>query len=419
MAGQFRVGFIGALVASALLSTLPAHAVDPVLPTAALPPVGVPAGPPPKAFIVVDQATGRVIAASNEHTALPPASMTKVITALAAVAALKPTDKVPVSARAAGMPAHKLNMKAGEEWPVNDVLASLLVSSANDAGAALAERVSGTMENFKTALGQLGANLQFADSPTLQDPSGLDDHWSVGGGNLISARDLAIATRALLAEPRLATLVASPVVRFTDPGGVPHRLINHNKLLTRYFGTIGVKTGYTKKSGRGLIAAATRNGRTLIAVVMNVSDTYGWATGLFDQAFATATPSVGDTLPSIRRGFTIKPTPAPVQRASRSDNTAPTQQTEVIDDPTQVIALKPAASEGNGLQVIVSVFFWTVVVLVVLVGLLRTRVLLKRQRRRRNATIKHTPNRRRNPALTPEYEPRAELHQRFHDATKR
>ena len=270
MSGRLKAGVLGAFVASSLLVSLPAIAADPILPTVPAPAVGVPAGLAPKAFIVVDQATGRVISASNEHQPLPPASMTKVLTALTAVAALGPSDTVPVSARAAGMPAHKLNMKAGEVWPVQDVLESLLVSSANDAGAALAERVSGSMENFKTALAQLAGNLQLADSPTLQDPSGLDDHWSIGGGNLISARDLAIATRALLAEPRLASIVAAPVVRFTDPSGVPHRLINHNKLLTQYFGTVGVKTGYTKKSGRGLIAAATRNGRTLIAVIISI-----------------------------------------------------------------------------------------------------------------------------------------------------
>lgn len=422
MLGRLHAGLIGALVASSLLIALPAIAADPVLPTAPEPAVGVPAGLAPKAYIVVDQATGRVVAASNERQPLPPASMTKVLTALAAVAALKPSDKVPVSARAAGMPAHKLNMKPGEQWPVNDALASLLLSSANDAAAALAERVSGTLENFQSALGLLSANLQLADSPVLQDPSGLDDHFSVGGGNLISARDLAIATRALLAEPRLASLVSSPVVRFTDPGGVPHRLINHNKLLTQYFGTVGVKTGYTKKSGRGLIAAATRNGRTFIAVIMNVGDTYGWAKGLLDTAFATGVPAAGDQLPAIRRGFTMKASAPPVVRASRSDATTPPSQRSVIDDPTQVIALKPATSGGGGLHPMLQILLWTSLVLLGLVGALRTRVLMRRSRRRRrrhsNASVKHTPNRRRDPELTPEYTPRTELHDRFHEVTR-
>ncbi len=138
-----------------------------------------PVGAPPRAYIVVDQASGAVMAASNERTPLPPASLTKVLTALATTAALGPNDKVPISERAAAMPARKLNMKAGQVWPVGDVLSSLLASSANDAGAALAERVSGSLENFHLALSKLATHLQMADAPVLHDPSGLDDNFSV------------------------------------------------------------------------------------------------------------------------------------------------------------------------------------------------------------------------------------------------
>src|SRR5205085_11628192 len=109
----------------------------------------------------------------------------------------------------------------------------------------------------------------------VNDPAGLDDNFSVRGGNMISARDLAIAARALLANNRLAPIVAQHVTTFTGPDGVAHRLTNHNKMLTLYPGTIGMKTGYTRKSGRGLVAAATRNGRTQIALLLNVGDTYG------------------------------------------------------------------------------------------------------------------------------------------------
>src|SRR5436305_740918 len=85
-----------------------------------------PVGPPPRAFIVVDHATGAVMASSNDRQPLPPASLTKILTALAAVAALPPDSGVPVSARAAGMPAHKLSMQAGSTWKLEDVLHALL-----------------------------------------------------------------------------------------------------------------------------------------------------------------------------------------------------------------------------------------------------------------------------------------------------
>src|SRR5207302_3036144 len=101
---------------------------------------------PPKAWILVDVDTGNVIDAGNDHQALPPASLTKVITALAAFENLPVDDVIPVSQRAADAPAHKISMHAGEEWTFTDTFHALLLSSANDAAIALAERAGGTVE---------------------------------------------------------------------------------------------------------------------------------------------------------------------------------------------------------------------------------------------------------------------------------
>ncbi len=429
MRGRITV-FVASIATLSLVSAGPVAAVNPVVPTVAAPPVAPPPGVPPRAFIVVDQATGRVMASSNDRQALPPASMTKVITALAAVAALAPTDTVPVSARAAGMPAHKLNMKAGEVWPIDQALQALLQSSANDAAAAVAERVSGSMENFATSLSQLGSQLQFADAPTLRDPSGLDDNFSIGGGNLVSARDLAIASRALLANPRLAPIVAAPVGTFTDPSGMPRRLINHNKLLTRYFGAVGLKTGFTKKAGRGLIAAATRNGRTEIAVVMNVADTYGWAAALLDAAFAAPVPAVGDRLPAIPKALKLTAVAAPKARASRSDSPAiaqppPAAVGSITTDGDLTSVRLPAATTG-GLPLGVTLLLGALLTLSLMVVVLRARVLIRRRRRRSggrvvlssNPKVRHHPDRRRHPHLTPQYKPRDHMKSRFHDVVK-
>jgi D-alanyl-D-alanine carboxypeptidase len=429
MRGRITV-FVASFATLMALTGAAVAAVDPVVPTVAAPAVAPPAGPPPKAYIVVDQASGRVMAASNERAALPPASMTKIVTALAAVAALSPTDTVPVSERAAGMPAHKLNMKAGEVWPIDQALQALLQSSANDAAAAIAERVSGTMENFATALTELGAQLQLADTPVLRDPSGLDDNFSIGGGNLISARDLAIASRALLSSPRLAPIVAAPVGRFTDPSGMPRRLLNHNKLLTRYYGAVGLKTGFTKRAGRGLVAAATRNGRTEIVVVMNVADTYGWAAALLDAAFATPLPATGDRLPAIPRTLTLATGSAsPTARASRSDSPAlgttspPTVGSVVTNGDVTAVRLPAAARKGLPLVLVLSL--GALLTLGLMIVALRTRVLLRRRRRRShgrlnasNAAIRHHPNRRRHPHLTPQYKPQDHMKSRFHDVVK-
>ncbi len=402
MFGRRTVCAVVVAVAGLIASTTVAHAQTTTT---------APYGPPPKYYIVVDQATGAVLAASNERMPAPPASLTKVLTALVAVAALRPNDRVPISERAAGMPAHKLSMKAGEVWNVGDVLSSLLASSANDAAAALAERVSGSLEDFQIDLNKLAAHLQLADAPTLQDPSGLDDHFSVRGGNLISARDLAIAARALLAEPRLAPIVARPLTEFVGPDGVAHRLVNHNKMLTRYLGTVGMKTGYTKKSGRGLIAAATRDDTTLIAVVMNVADTYGWAAKLLDAAFAAPARSSADRLPAIPPALRIKP----VALAS-----APQAATE---DAAGAPATGSAASAANtsdpGLPLLLKVPLWVLGSLVAAWSVLRARVLLRRRRRRANVQIRRHVNRRRDPALTPHYKPHDDMRERFHEASRR
>ena len=253
---------------------------------------------PPKAWILVDADTRAVIDAHDERRALPAASLTKIVTALATARALSPATEIPVSPVAEGMPARKINMKAGQVWTLADTLHSMLLSSANDAAAALAERVSGSVEAFSAELQRTAEAVGMEDDPVLQDPSGLDDEFSVGGGNLVSARDLAIATRALLAEPTLAEIVARREYRFLGGDGIQHRLINHNRLLRTYPGAVGVKTGYTKKSGHGLIAAARRNGRTMIAVVIDAIDTYGAVTALLDQGFATrASGQRGDHLP--------------------------------------------------------------------------------------------------------------------------
>lgn len=256
--------------------------------------------PTPRAWIVVDVDTGAVIDAGNARQPLPPASLTKVITALTTVDL--PEDALfAVSSTVEARPANKINMRTGEFWELDDVLHSLLLSSANDAAALVAERTAGAMDQYEIAASAVATRLGMADSPVLRDPAGLDDASSVEGGNLVSARDLAIAGRALLADPVLAPIVATREYSFTDPGGEPHKLINHNKLLRLYPGAIGMKTGYTRRAGHSLMAAATRDGRTMLAVVLGSPlDMYADASALLDKGFASVPGAPAfDTLPPV------------------------------------------------------------------------------------------------------------------------
>jgi serine-type D-Ala-D-Ala carboxypeptidase (penicillin-binding protein 5/6) len=297
------------LVAAGLLwaASAPARAEPRPGPTTTAAPLA-----PPKAWVLVDVDTGNVIAAGNDRTALPPASLTKVITALAA-STLAPDTPVTISALAAAAPADKIGLQAGQVWTADELFHALLISSANDAAVALAEQVGGTAAGFEVVFARTAQELGMADSPVLMDPAGLDGSEGVAGGNRISARDLAIAGRALLADPYLAAIVAEQQYAFVGPGNVRHSLTSHNKLfLASYAGAIGIKTGFTDRAGTCLMAAATRGGRTMLAVVMSSGNPPQAARALLDQGFATpvAAESTADALPPVDLAALRPPTPA-------------------------------------------------------------------------------------------------------------
>lgn len=267
-----------------------ARAADPPPPTT----------PAPRASIVVDAETGAVLSGTQEHLALPPASTVKVMTAITAIELLKSDARIKVSANAAGREPMKIDMREGEVWPLDVTMQSMLMVSANDAAYAIAENAGGSLEGFATRMNDLAKRLGMRDS-TFNDPAGLDDQNSFNGGSRVSVYDMAIAARNLLTVPQLASIVATRKATFVDPRNSQRSLTNHNALLRLYDGANGMKTGYTKQAGRTLVSSATRNGRTLIAVVFDVSDHYGWAAQLLNQGFATpANPkTVGDRLPPV------------------------------------------------------------------------------------------------------------------------
>ncbi len=267
--------------------------------------------PTAQAWIVVDVGTGAVVDASSEHTRMRPASVVKVLTALVAVRALRPDTKVPVSATAARMPPERIGMTEGQLWPFVDTLHALLMVSANDAAVSLAEAVSGSRAGFAAELSRVAADLGTVDQPILDDPAGLDDSSAFGGGDQVSAYDLAVMARAALAVPAIRDVVADrQPYRFTGPDGVKHALRNQNKLLGVDPSAVGVKPGYTKAAGETLIAAATRGGRTMLTVELGSTPEamYSTAETLLDRGFGTPAgrqgqlgylPSIRDSLPGI------------------------------------------------------------------------------------------------------------------------
>ena len=291
-------------------------------------PAAAAALPPAKAYVLIDVGSGQVLAQSDDREPLRVASTAKLLTALVAKQHVPFDSQVTISARAAGEPALNINAKTGQVWLASDLYECLFIVSANDAAMALAEAAGPGLDAFHAELADEATQLGLADAPVLQDPAGLDDNFSVNGGNLLSARDLAIVARAVLADPMLAPMAAQRDFRFTGGDGLPHRIVSHDAFLAQYPGAIGLKTGYTKLAGHALVAAATRNGRTLVAVVLDAGDPVGVARNLLDLGWTLPPTGIGDQLPAVpgsdqaKAESTPVPARAAVPKASHKHSTS-------------------------------------------------------------------------------------------------
>lgn len=297
----------------------------PVALAKAPPPTEPPPPPVPKAYIVVDADTGNVIAQQDARSLHLPASTVKLMTALIAAERLPATDVVPISALAESMPARKINVKAGQQWTLKDLMHCLLMISANDAAVAIAERVGGSLDGFTQIAQATAARLGLADRPVLNDPAGLDDQFAHGGGSYMSARDLAIVARAVVSRADLMAILGTKEYSFTGGDGIGHHFTNHDLFLGMYDGATGMKTGTTDKAGSTFVGTATRGGRTMLTVEFDAPDYYRSAAVLLDQGFATpvASESKVDALPPVVRDASVPTSnpPAAAEGAAAPNST--------------------------------------------------------------------------------------------------
>ncbi len=244
--------------------------------------------PPPKpvapiASIVVDVKTGTVLSANNIHRRWPPASTTKILSAILVIERLPMDSVVTISPRAAAQRnGSSIGLEVGEQWLVGDLLSAMMVRSANDAAVALAEAVSGSVERFAEVMNARAARLGARNSHFV-NPHGLHDL-----GHYTTTHDLALIARYALRHPIFARLVSTQVWVLTRSDRPQQEYVNSNKFLGRYTGADGVKTGWTAASGPCLVASATREGWQLLAVVLNSQSSqqmYRDVEGLLDQAF--------------------------------------------------------------------------------------------------------------------------------------
>jgi serine-type D-Ala-D-Ala carboxypeptidase (penicillin-binding protein 5/6) len=233
------------------------------------------------AAIVVDATSGQVLWAKRAHQRRQVASTTKIMTALLALRRLRPHDVVTVDRSVPRVPLVREGLRAGERVQAWKLFYGLLLYSGNDDALALAIASAGSRPAFIHAMNAEALRLRLRDTH-FRSPSGVEDR-----DNYSSAWDLAALTRVALREPRFRAIVRTRRKQVAWSAPTYSKIyLNKNLMLLRYPGANGVKTGYTSKAGRCLVASATRRGRTLIAVVLDSRDTYGDATKLLDLGFS-------------------------------------------------------------------------------------------------------------------------------------
>jgi serine-type D-Ala-D-Ala carboxypeptidase (penicillin-binding protein 5/6) len=214
---------------------------------------------------------------------LPPASLTKLMTALLALEAGEDAGAwVEVSRRAARETGSRAGLRAGEALTVDGALTATLVSSANDACLALAEHLAGSVPAFVERMNARAAALGLT-ATHFRNPCGHD-----APGHVSSARDLLRLTRAALAFPEFRRLVALTGANVATRGGRALALRTHNLLLGRLQGAVGVKSGYTESAGRCMVALAVRDGVEVLAVLLDSPDRWWTTAALLELAFDEA-----------------------------------------------------------------------------------------------------------------------------------
>lgn len=259
---------------------------------------------PAPSYVLMERSTGEVLLEHNAHERLRPASVTKVMTLLLIMEALDDgrigwDDMVQTSAAAAAKGGSQIYLEENEQLPLEEMLKSIVVSSANDCACAMAEHIAGSEAAFVEMMNARAEQLGMTDTHFV-NCTGLDDEPEAAE-HLTTAYDIALMSRELLGHEAIKkyTTIWMDTVRDGQFG-----LSNTNKLVRFYDGTTGLKTGYTSAAGHCLSASAERNGMELIAVVLHCAsstDRFESAKALLNYGFsnyALVTPEPGE-LPAV------------------------------------------------------------------------------------------------------------------------
>jgi D-alanyl-D-alanine carboxypeptidase (penicillin-binding protein 5/6) len=226
-----------------------------------------------QAWVVGEFTSGEILSESNASKPLPPASMTKLMTAYVVMKSVASgntawDDKVAISARASNVGGSQVYLREGEQFSVRELMQALMIQSANDSAIALAEHIGGSKEGFVEMMNSSAKELGM-NSSEFHSPHGLPPEPDQRP-DLVSANDFLVLSRALLSKyPQLTEFTGQMEGDFR---GGKFKMRNHNKLLQTFAGCDGLKTGYYNEAGFSVAATAQRNGVRVISVVMGCGD---------------------------------------------------------------------------------------------------------------------------------------------------
>lgn len=248
--------------------------------------------------ILIDANSGKILYQQNPHAKLPPASTTKILTALIALEKGDLEQKITVPADFVNAGEAGIWLAPGETHTLEDLLYALLLRSANDAAQVIAIGIAGSEEKFVGMMNTKTTNMGLKDS-SWANPHGLNDE-----NHYTSAYDLAYIARAATKSDTFNTIIKTQKKQMPWQDNPYNRVVyNRNQFLTLYEGADGIKTGYTKEAGSCLVASATKNGMRLIGVVLHCNGMYKQMAAMMDYGFKNYDPykvaSAGDVMGTV------------------------------------------------------------------------------------------------------------------------
>ena len=225
--------------------------------------------------------SGDVLYSKNENKRLPMASTTKIMTSLIALEAAMPEREIVVNKDMISVEGTSMGLLEGDSVSLFELVYGMMLQSGNDAANTVAYVLGGSPEGFAEMMNSRAKEIGMSNT-NFVTPSGLDDenHYS-------TAYDMALLATECIKNPEFRSVCSQKSAKLTY-GKPPYlrTLTNHNKLLWKYSDSIGIKTGFTKKSGRCLVSAAERNGIILVAVTLNAGDDWNDHISMFEYGFS-------------------------------------------------------------------------------------------------------------------------------------